>query len=387
MKSILLFLLLAVSLLFAEYFHPTKNAQSHVIEVVNPILLNRKNETITLSAAIIKKAFPNEKVAFIQVKDLKSNSILTSQAIDYNEDGTPDEFLFQTDFSPNEKKEFELKNIKKDSQSDSKVYATLMTTKEGMGDFTWENDCIGYRFYGQERARLQGTGIAMDVWCKRLPDFLTEKWYAPGQSYHKDTGYGADHYNSGKNQGCGGSGIYKNDSIYFSKCLFYSKIIANGPIRVVFELKFTGWTFDKNTIETKRVTLDAGHYFNKIESHYNTDIAALGYNHAVGFVQRDDSDTRIQQNLGWMASWESLGESNGNLGTGYIALPKDVVAIINLNKHVVSIMKPDPKNGISYYTGAAWDKYGSISSKEKWVSFVENEAMLIKNPCKVTIKK
>ncbi|MBI9041444.1 MAG: DUF4861 family protein [Lutibacter sp.] len=227
----------------------------------------------------------------------------------------------------------------------------------------------------------------MDIWCKRIPDLITEKWYVPSQNYHIDTGYGADHYSSGKSQGCGGTGILKNDSIYFSHPFYDWKIIANGPIRTVFELKFTGWAFHKSIVETKRMTLDAGYYFNKIESSYNSDMVSLGYKHAEGFVQRDDSETQIEKDLGWIASWESLAEGKGNLGVGFIALPSDILEIKNINNHVVSIMQPKSAIGISYYTGAAWDKFGSVTSKKDWISFVEHRTTFIKNPCKITFKE
>ncbi|MBI9041443.1 MAG: DUF4861 family protein [Lutibacter sp.] len=100
---------------------------------------------------------PNEQVHFIQVKDLKNNTFLLTQSIDYNEDGVSDEFLFQSNFNPNEKKEFELRIAKKDPLGKSTVYAAYMPNEEGMQDFTWENNFIGYRFFGQERAKLQGT--------------------------------------------------------------------------------------------------------------------------------------------------------------------------------------------------------------------------------------
>ena len=388
MKSIVLVLILAVTLQLTSCQQPPNKKQSHIITVENPISLFRNNETITLSNELIKKHLPQENLNLLQVKDLKSNTFLITQVIDYNDDGILDEFLFQSDFDPNEKKEFELSYIKKDSLiSTSKVYAAFMPTEEGMEDFTWENDLIGYRFYGQERAQKQGTGIALDIWCKRTSEFLTEKWYAPSQSYHVDTGYGADHYNSGKNQGCGGSGIFKNDSIYFSKPFSEWKIIANGPIRVLFELKFTGWNLNDDLIETKRVTLDAGHYFNKIESSYNSDIASLGYAHAVGIVQRDDSETKVEKDLGSIASWESLGEGKGNLGTGFIAQASDIIEIKNFNNHIISFMHPNPETTISYYVGASWDEFGPINTKEAWNLFIDDKITLLKNPCKIAFNQ
>jgi hypothetical protein len=388
MKSTAISLLLIVFLYLAKAQSlPCETKSPVIIEVENPILSFRTNEVITLSAEFVKEVFLDKKVSSIQVKDLKSNTLLITQSIDYNLDGIVDEFLFQSDFKPHEKKEFALSSIPKDSAGTSKVYAVFMESEDGMGDFTWENDFIGYRFYGQVREKLQGTGIAMDIWCKRTSDFLTEKWYAPAQNYHIDVGYGADHYNSGKNQGCGGSGIYANDTLYFSRPFSDWKIIANGPIRVVFELKFTGWTLNDSIVETKRVTLDAGHYFNKIESSYSPDIITKEFAHAVGFVQRDDSETIVEKDQGWMASWESLGEGNGTLGTGYIASASDIAEIINYNKHVVSLMYAKQATKITYYTGAVWSEFGSVDSLKDWVGFIENRTDCLFNPCKINLKQ
>ncbi|MBC5837495.1 DUF4861 family protein [Flavobacterium muglaense] len=386
MKNTILPLLLCVAFQFAKAQTPAPK-KSVIIVVQNPVSVQRNNETITLTATLIKKAFPHTELQFIQVKEIKSNTILPSQSIDYNADGILDEIVFQTNLTAHEKKKFELTPITENPKSPARVYAKHLSIIEGMDDFTWENDLIGYRFYGQERANKQGTGIAMDVWCKRLPDFLTDKWYAPGQSYHKDTGYGADHYNSGKNQGCGGTGLLKNDSIYFPKPYSNYKIIANGPIRVVFELQFTAWEFDKTIVETKRITLDAGQYFNKIESRYNQDVSTLGYLHAINFVQRDDSQTTIKKDLGYSFSWESLGDGKGNLGTGFMAQPKDIVAIKIKNKQLVSTMQPKLGNAVTYYTAAAWDQFGSIHSPKNWEEYIANKANCIKNPCIIVLKK
>ncbi|MFW2375791.1 MAG: DUF4861 family protein [Cellulophaga baltica] len=388
MKSALFLLLLlsALQCTYPQNASPQENV-TIAIMVENPLPIIRTNETITLSAPFIKAHFTNATLTHIQVKDLKTHTFLTTQAMDYNEDGDPEEFIFQSDFAPNEQRSFELSLFNKAAVTSTIVAAAYLPTPEGMEDFTWENDFIGYRFYGQERALKQGTGIAMDVWCKRVPEILIEKWYAPSQSYHVDTGYGADHYSSGKNQGCGGTGIFTNDSIYFSNAFYDQFIIAKGPIRTVFELKFTGWTLDDDLLEIKRVTLDAGHYFNKIESTYTTDIAALGYTHAVGFVQRDDSYTRIEQDLGWLASWESLGEGKGNLGTGFIVVPDAIVKIDRINNHLVSLLQAKPQTGISYYTGAAWDQFGAIPSKEAWLHYIAQQAECIQNPCVITVKE
>lgn len=359
-----------------------------LIKVENPISVSRKNETIALSHELVKKVFQKTDIKFLHIKDIKLDKILITQSIDYDQDGIIDEFLFQSDFNPKETKDFSISLAENNEPDSSLVYAAYISKPEGLGDFAWENDYIGYRMYGQARADAQGTGTAIDVWCKRLPGRLTDKWYTPGQSYHVDKGYGADHYASGKNQGCGGSGIYYNDQIYFSKSYSSWKIIANGPIRLVFELEFTGWQFENNDIkEIKRITLDAGQYFNQIESTYKLSNNALEFSHAVGIVQRTDSRSIIEKKGGWFGSWESLGENNGYLGCGFIAPVSKLIDIKNLNEHLYGLLAAKSGESIRYYTGAAWSKFGSVKSFDIWKSYVENKVQCINNQCIVSIKK
>ena len=109
MKSIAIFLLLIVTPKLVDGQQlPNKEQFYKTIEVENPIPLTRNNETITLSKELIKEAFPNQNVKFVQVKDLKKNKLLITQPVDYNNDGIIDEFLFQNNFNPNEKKKFAL---------------------------------------------------------------------------------------------------------------------------------------------------------------------------------------------------------------------------------------------------------------------------------------
>jgi hypothetical protein len=364
------------------------NQLTKIIKVENPISVSRKNETIALSYKLLKKEFKKADIKFLQIKDIKQDKILLTQAIDYNQDGIIDEFLFQSDFNSKETKKFSISLSENNAPDSSLVYAAFISKPEGLGDFAWENDYIGYRMYGQARADAQGTGTAIDVWCKRLPDRLTDKWYTPGQSYHVDKGYGADHYASGKNQGCGGSGVYYNDQVYFSKSYSSWKIMANGPIRVVFELEFTGWQFENNDIkEVKRITLDAGQYFNQIESTYKLSDSTFAFSHAVGIVQRTDSESFIEKKEGWFGSWESLGENNGYLGCGFIAPVSIIIDIKNLNNHLFGLLVSKPGESIRYYTGAAWNEFGPVKSFEIWKTYIENKVQCINNKCIVSIRK
>lgn len=384
LQSIAILFLLSI-VLMGMYSYPLseKDTLTQNIWVENPIPQNRANETITLSAELIKKLFPKQDTKYIEVKDLKTDKILVTQYIDSDQDGHIDEIIFQSDFLDNEKKRFALTAIDQGTSFPSKVYAAYVPTKVGMDDFTWENDYIGYRFYGKTRAQKQGTGTAIDIWCKRCATSLTQKWYAH-EHYHDDIGYGADHYTSGKNQGCGGSGILVDDSIYFSKVFSDWKIISDGPIRTTFELTFTGWEVDSSLVETKRISLDAGHYFNKIESSYHGSMDLSGLRPAVGIVQHDHTQHLIETNKGLVACWEVLAENNGELGTGFIAPTCNITDIKTRNSHVFSFLQLTPEVNTLYYTGAAWSEFGSIHSLTDWKTYIENQALQIQYPCIIT---
>ena len=148
------------------------------------------------------------------------------------------------------------------------------------------------------------------------------------------------------------------------------------------DIEFTIKIFHKNGL-----TIGAGHFLNKIESSYNVDVEALGYKHAVSFVQRKDSDSQIEKDLGWFSCWESLGETKGNLGTAFIGLPNYLISITNRNNHLVSVIQPKAKSISTYYAGAAWDVFGAIHSKKDWFLFIKNNASCIENPCIIKIVK
>lgn len=363
-----------------------------IIQVENPIAIARTHETIALSSKFIKKQFPHHTIENLQIIDNKLNQLLLSQAIDYNSDGVIDDYLFQTDLNPKEIKYFSISTTTNKPDSTS-VFSKFISKPEGLGDFSWENDYIGYRMYGQPRADAQGTGTAIDVWCKSTARRLTDEWYTSGQSYHIDKGYGADHYASGKNQGCGGSGVYYNDTVYYSKPYTTWRIIANGPIRLVFELEFTGWKIGQTDLkETKRITLDAGQYFNHIESTYTSSTNKFDFLHAVGIAQRQDSQSFINKNEGTFESWEQLtvpkDRDNGALGTGFIADPKSsIYDIKNIQDHLFGLMELKPNKSATYYTGAVWSKFGAIKSPEDWKKYVGNKALCIQNKCVVTLMK
>ena len=90
---------------------------------------------------------------------------------------------------------------------DAPALQTLVFGREAperKDDFAWENQQVAYRIYGPA---LQATGeitSGIDVWSKRIPNFVIDSFYKrdaegarthnPALSYHIDNGQGLDSY-------------------------------------------------------------------------------------------------------------------------------------------------------------------------------------------------
>jgi pectinesterase len=59
--------------------------------------------------------------------------------------------------------------------------------------------------------------------------------------YHRDHGEGADLYSAGKSRGCGGNGVWDGGRLYPSANFTGTRVLANGPLRVMFELTYPAW--------------------------------------------------------------------------------------------------------------------------------------------------
>jgi hypothetical protein len=159
------------------------------------------------------------------------------------------ELLFQHDFKAGEKSaSFTVE--KTDTVSPpfpAKVSARFVP--ERLDDFAWENDKLAHRTYGPALAAPAPAGSnkevlktsGLDIWFKRVPYPIVDRWYNIGHDhYHTDEGEGIDMYNVGASLGAGGSGIWDGSRLASAINFTRWKVIANGPVRAIFELALRG---------------------------------------------------------------------------------------------------------------------------------------------------
>ena len=384
MRAVSVILLVVFLLLESAFLVAQSN--SAVLTVKNAIDLNRQSETVVLSAGELRKLLSIDDVRKIHIRDEAGKDVLT-QAVDNNDDGVFDDYIFQIDIGPNATKTFTLivgeKQVPK--KEDFKAYGRFV--KERREDFAWENDRIAHRMYGKEletwpQEPLTSSGV--DVWTKRTPRLIVNEWYMT-DDYHHDHGDGADMYSVGKSRGCGGNGIYVDGKLYTSANFIRSKTLANGPIRVMFELEYPAWNAGGTQVtEVKRITLDAGQNMDKFESRYKVQGDTAGLLHAAGIKNNAGSAQSTRPEAGTLRTWEPVKADGSQLGCAVMAKSDQLVKFAEDAGNYLAVTKFPADGVVIYYAGFGWNKFG-FPSVQDWDRYVADWSRRINSPLQITL--
>src|SRR5919197_4913755 len=227
-------------LAFAGFTASTTQQTQLTVTAVNKLNIARQSETIELNAQALAPLGEKDLMK-LHVRDSSGKEVL-SQAVDtdYDDYHKPDVLIFQADFLPNETKTFTVvAGAKREySREDFRAYGRFV--RERFDDFAWENDLIAHRTYGKALITWKGeplTSSAIDIWSKRVPRLVINDWYMV-DNYHADAGEGLDDYSAGPTRGDGGSGVWAGGRLYAPSNFVDSRVLSNGPIRVLFELVY-----------------------------------------------------------------------------------------------------------------------------------------------------
>ena len=356
------------------------------VTATNRLKVAREHETIEINAQALA-LLAEKDLMKLHVFDSSGKEVL-SQAVDtdYDEYHKLDILIFQSDFGPNETKAFTVSAGKKReyTRDDFRAYGRFV--RERFDDFTWENDRIAHRTYGKALRTWKGeplTSSSIDIWSKRTPKLVINDWYMV-DNYHADLGEGLDAYSAGPTRGCGGSGIWANDQLHIPTNFIDSRVLTNGPIRVMFELVYE--PFDANgtkVTEVLRVSLDAGSQLNHFQGFYQ---AASPLAVAVGLKKVKDEQKQFNAERGWLTKWEPMTGNLGMQGLGVIVNPNDVDKLAEDKLNHLVVLKPRSAFPVSYWAGFAWDRAGKITSADAWSRYVDHFAERLRSPIEVTFK-
>ena len=380
---------LIVAMLFAAFAH----GQSPTVElrVRNTLPIAREAETVSLGWQNVLRDLPAAAPGRIRVVDPLSEQELTTQLLDANADGRPDSLLFQVTLQPNETRLLSLQAVAPTAKTNALVHVKFVPERE---DVAWESDRIAFRTYGKklwELENLHTNGI--DVWPKRARKLVLDAWYAKGHDgYHVDVGEGADFYQVGTTLGTGGTGIWRNETLYRGDNFLTHRILADGPIRAIFEVDYG--TVDAGGLkitETKRVSIDGGQYFFRQESRFSGHTSGE-LQIAIGLVKRPNAVGSHSKDRawGWLTLWgpiEPRTRGHGDLGTAVLMSKQQLVDLREVDNHYLAIGKIQPGQTLVNYVGAGWTSSRDFEDVEDWWTTVDNFAQRLATPIVLTVHK
>jgi hypothetical protein len=365
----------------------------------------RPSETIAVPWAEVAQALPGALLQRLAVRDAAGNLLpyqvtnIAPQAKDPKGVGVAyGELIFQHDFAAGEKSAtFTVEKTEEVAPVfPTKAFARYVP--ERLDDFAWENDKIGHRTYGPALAAPAEPGSGkevlvtsgLDIWCKRVSYPVVDRWYNKGHDhYHKDEGEGMDNYNVGPSRGCGGTGVWDGKILHVGRNYKSWKVIANGPVRAVFELTYDTWMANGVMVsEVKRFTVDAGHNLDQIESTFAITGAkeitvGIGLNKTPADKgQEPQIETLPNAADGSLAQW-IVAKTNGSLGTALIA-PEGFAGFAEDDRNQLVLAKAVPGKPLRYYAGAGWSKAGEFTSLQSWKDYVAAMAARVRSPLRIT---
>jgi hypothetical protein len=400
MKPILCTLLLFLATALSASAVEMKITVSHDLAIARPA------ETMAIPWREIARALPGAEIQHLAVKDRAGHSlpyqVTHGSSAGYATQGTDglyDELVFQHDFAAGEKSTvFTLeKTTTVAPVFPAQVFARYVP--ERLDDFAWENDRIAHRTYGSALAAPAAPGSdkevliasGLDVWCKRVRYPIIDRWYNIGH-YHDDMGEGMDQYHVGASRGCGGTGVWDGKQLYVSRNYQSWKVIANGPIRAIFELTYESWSANGVIVsEVKRFTVDAGHSLDQIDSTFTLVAPTKEIIVGVGLNKTPvDADQLLHMAVTPTPADASLTQwveqkSKGAIGTAIIVPRAAFQGYAEDARNRLILVKANSGQPLRYYVGAAWSKAGDFSTAEEWNAYVAAWVARLQAPLTVTV--
>ncbi len=336
-----------------------------------------------------------EEALFPMVTQTNTGDTVLCQPIDKNNDEKDDYLLILSEIPANTKVDYSISMVESKADFDSKVFSRFVP--ERTDDYAWENNLVAFRTYGPTAQKMVEDSIkggtlssGMDCWLKKVDYPIINKWYKKNTSgagsYHKDTGEGLDNFHVGSTRGCGGTGVFLNDTLYTSKNFTAYNTISNGPIRTEFTLDYADWAAGDLIIsEQKKISLDLGsNFMNIIANISGTESVTVGLT-----LHENDGETEVDSLNNWFSYWQPHGDSE--LGTAIIINPKyykSFTKVVSKEKDMsqllIHLKVIDGK--VEYKAGFAWKESGQASSKDEWEAFLNDASKKYKSPLIVELK-
>lgn len=256
MKNLVLFLLITLS-----FFSCKPDEDNKIITLVNPSDMIRTDEAVVITRDNLVSLIASVPEVLIPILKDEKGVEIPSQADDLDKDGNWDELFFLVDLEPGSVKKVIVSFVEKnqipeytvrsnirfanmDSVHTELSFANRLKTSDSpttqkyfqMEGPAWENDKVAFRNYYDARN-------GFDIFGKRTSSMVLDSVGLIAHSYHELADWGMDILKVGNSLGAGAIAIKNNDKVYRFDSLESGiiEILAEGPLRSVFRLGFSGW--------------------------------------------------------------------------------------------------------------------------------------------------
>jgi len=363
---------------------------AQTLTLVNPLPVDRQQEVveIPLGQILDHLHLGPANAASIAAQDAATGQPIPTQLDSGNPGAAPDRLLLLVQLPAHGRQRISLR-VNPDAQK-SPPLVFGREAPERKDDFAWENELVAYRVYGPA---LQATGeiaSGIDVWSKRIPNFVIDAFYKrdaegarthnPALTYHRDNGQGLDSYYVGPTRGCGGTAVFSGGTLIVSKNYTTLRMLGNGPIRFSFEVSYAPWDANGSEVsEMKRITLDAGTHMNRIESTYTFQGGrTLQLAAAIAVHAGASAEFPVEGSIA--SVWDTPQDpSAGRIATGLVALPGEHARTIEAAGHAVMLFTRHSGEPFTYLAGSGWSK-AEMSTAADWNSYLRLQLQMLQHP-------
>jgi hypothetical protein len=356
------------------------DAWAQQLRLTNPINVDRSEEVIELPLGQVVRhlRFSAMQLQSLVAADAATKQRIPSQLYSSRRDADPDTLLLLVRLPAKGAMNVAFRLDPAAPPQEPLVFGRAIPERKD--DFAWENKVVAYRIYGPA---LQATGeisSGIDVWSKRIPNFVVNSFYKQDHeaavthnsalSYHNDNGIGLDSYDVGPSRGCGGTAVWVDGKLNVSNNYTVAKILAAGPIRFEFEVSYEPRQAGGRMVtETKRITLDAGSHLNKIVSTYTFD-GESPIDLAAGIAIHEGGDATLPVGKSIAEVWDTpQNPSAGRIATGLVSLPAEHATTMTGAAHALMLFKRHSGESFTYFAGAGWSK-ADMPTQADWNTYL-----------------
>ena len=409
----------------------TATAKKNTIILINPIAVDRPDETIIMNRTDVEAKFGVVPEGFAPILKLNSQNI-PSQADDLNGDGKWDELVFTINFKPSETISLQVENVTVSAYPEFEKRTNVrLGIRQPDGTYpevdhykalpcndsfqiiaqgegvSWENDKMGFRDYFDCRN-------VKDLFGKLKPGMIIDKINGPEiPDYHVLSDWGMDILHCGSSVGSGGLAMLEADSLYRlgSTDTFEYQKVVEGPVRSIFNLKYTGWHIgDQNLSAVECITIYPGKYW------FQSDVTVSGFTSekqlvtgiVTSLLKKQPMDFEANKSYRAIATHDTQSLNKDELGMAILLKKEEVTKVArstDIDFYSLGYKTVDDKkfsNVISqtyyvaqkinadlparHYFFAVWGlENAKWKNSDNFKSYISTEAELLSNP--IIIKK